>query len=168
MQPLVCTSSPIGRTRHDPRARRHRPRELDRIERSIDIDASAEKVWDLITRPGWWINEGEVDQVADVRREGDLDVVTHPKWGEFRIGTVESDRPRRLTYRWHDNASGGATTVAFRIAEREGGVTLSVVESGFLTLEKSREDVLNHVAENTDGWVKELEAARRYVTGAAV
>ena len=87
--------------------------ELDRIERSIDIDASAEKVWELIIRPGWWINEGEVDEVAEVRRDGDLDVVTHPKWGEFRIRTLERDEPRRIVYRWHDNASGGGTTVEF-------------------------------------------------------
>ena len=141
--------------------------ELDRIERSIDIDASAEKVWELITRPGWWINEGDVDEVADVRRDGDLDVVTHPKWGEFRIRTVESDEPHRIVYRWHDNASGGGTTVEFRVAERGGGVTLSVVETGFLSLDKSREDVLHHIEENSGGWETELAAAGRYVTGAA-
>ena len=141
--------------------------DLDRIERSIEIDAGPEKVWDLIARPGWWINEGEVDLVAEVRRDGDLDVVTHPKWGEFRLETVESDRPHRLVYRWHDNASDGSTTVCFGIEEREGGVTLSVVESGFLSLSKSRAEVLNQVRENTDGWEKELAAARRFVPGAS-
>ena len=141
--------------------------ELDRIERSVEIHASADKVWTLITRPGWWINEGEVDDVADIRREGDLDVVTHPKWGEFRIQTVESDEPNRIVYRWHDNASGGGTTVEFEVIERVGGVTLSVIETGFLGLDKSREDVLHHIEENSGGWETELAAAGRYVTRAA-
>ena len=43
---------------------------LDRIDRTIDIDASAERVWDLVTRPGWWINEGTVDDDPDVRVDG--------------------------------------------------------------------------------------------------
>lgn len=141
--------------------------ELDRIERSIAIDASSARVWDLITRPGWWINEGEVDGVATVSRDGDLDVVSHPKWGEFRIETVESDQPHRLVYRWHDNASGGGTTVTFTVAEREGGVTLTVVETGFLSLDKSRDDVLHHVEENSGGWEHELAAARRFVEAGA-
>ena len=108
-----------------------------------------------------------MDEVAEVRRDGDLDVVTHPKWGEFRIQTLERDEPHRIVYRWHDNASGGGTTVEFQVAEREGGVTLSVVETGFLSLDKSREDVLHHIEENSGGWETELAAAGRYVTGAA-
>ena len=34
---------------------------LDRIDRSIDIDAPAARVWSLVSRPWWWINEGTVD-----------------------------------------------------------------------------------------------------------
>lgn len=40
---------------------------LDRIDRSIDIDAPAGRVWDLVARPGWWINEGDVDPQPDLR-----------------------------------------------------------------------------------------------------
>jgi len=32
----------------------------DSIERSIDISADAERVFALVSRPGWWINEGAV------------------------------------------------------------------------------------------------------------
>ncbi|MDO9456849.1 SRPBCC family protein [Nocardioides sp.] len=137
--------------------------QLDRIERSIDIDAPADKVWELLEHPGWWINEGVVDLAAEVRTDGDRHVVVHEKWGEFRLETVLSDRPRALSYRWLDNASTGGTLVEFTIEEREGGVTLRVVESGFETLDKSREDVAHHVAENSDGWTKELAAARDHV-----
>ncbi len=138
--------------------------ELDRIERSIDIDASAEKVWSLIARPGWWINEEEVDPDPEVRREGEFDVVVHPKWGEFRLKTLERDEPRHIAYHWIDNVAPEAgTTVAFWIEDRPGGVTLRVVESGFSTLKKDRAAIDNQIKENSHGWEVELEAAKRFV-----
>jgi len=137
--------------------------ELDRIERSIDIDASVEKVWSLITRPGWWINDGDVEPDTEVRREGDYDVVVHPKHGEFRLATVERDEPRHIVYYWVDNVAPEAgTTVAFWIEDRPGGVTLRVVESGFGQLKKDRAAIDNQIKENTHGWEVELEAAKRF------
>ena len=140
--------------------------ELDRIERSIDIDASAEKVWSLVQRPGWWINEHDVDPDPEIRREGEYDVVVHPKFGEFRLQTLERDEPRYISYHWVDNVAPEAgTTVEFWIEERAGGVTLRVVESGFSGLRKDRAAIDNQIKENTHGWETELEAARRFVTG---
>ncbi|WP_067441811.1 SRPBCC domain-containing protein [Nocardioides jensenii] len=141
--------------------------ELDRIERSIDIDATAEKVWSLIERPGWWINEGEIESDREVRREGEADVVVHPKYGEFRLLTLASEPPRHLAVTWLDGDADAGTRVEFTVADRaEGGVTLTVVESGFADLGKPRSDVIKHVEENTSGWEAELDLARRHVTGA--
>lgn len=139
--------------------------ELDRIERSIDIDAPAEKVWALVERPGWWINESEVDPDPEIRYEDDVAVVVHPTYGEFRIQTVETDRPRYVKYRWIDTDSDGGTLVEFRIDDRPaGGVTLKVVESGFLSLGKDHEALVKHYQGNTEGWELELAAAERFVT----
>jgi uncharacterized protein YndB with AHSA1/START domain len=140
--------------------------ELDRIERSIDIDASAEKVWSLITRPGWWINEGDVDPDPEVSREGEYDVVVHPKHGTFKFATLELDEPRHVAYHWVDNVAPEAgTTVSFWIEDRAGGVTLRVVESGFSQLKKDRAAIDHQITENTHGWELELEAAKRFVLG---
>ena len=142
--------------------------ELDRIERSIDIDATAETVWALVQRPGWWINEEEVDPAPELRREGEYDVLVHPKFGEFRLQTLERDEPRHISYHWVDNVAPEAgTTVEFWIEERDAGVTLRVVESGFNSLKKDREAIANQVKENTHGWEVELAAAQRFVTGPA-
>ncbi|KQY64066.1 hypothetical protein ASD30_03610 [Nocardioides sp. Root140] len=142
--------------------------ELDRIERSIDIDATAEKVWTLLEQPGWWINEGEIDPEPDVRREGDADVVVHPKYGEFRLLTLASEPPRHLVVTWLDGDASAGTRVEFTVADRAGGgITLTVVESGFAGLGKARADVVKHVEENTSGWEAELDLARRHVTGAS-
>jgi uncharacterized protein YndB with AHSA1/START domain len=140
--------------------------QLDRIERSIDIDASAEKVWSLVARPGWWINDSEVDPDPEIRQEGDLHVVVHPEWGEFRLRVLESDEPRYVAYHWVDNVAPEAgTTVEFWISERDGGVTLRVLESGFEKLRKDRAAIDNQIKENTQGWEVELAAAKRFVLG---
>ncbi len=142
--------------------------ELDRIERSIDIDATAEKVWALVQRPGWWINEEDVDPDPVLREEDGSTVVVHPKFGEFRLRTVASEEPRYISFRWADDVRReAATTVEFWIEDRDGGVTLRVVESGFASLGKDQAAVDHHITENTHGWEVELEAAKRFVLGDA-
>jgi uncharacterized protein YndB with AHSA1/START domain len=139
---------------------------LDRIDRTIDIDATASRVWDLVTRPGWWINEGSVDPEPDVRTEGDATVLTHPTYGEFRLLTVESRPTSYVAYQWLDAGVATPTLVEFRIERRPaGGVTLSVTESGFSRLGKPRAEWLAHRAGNDDGWRDELTAAKTFVEG---
>jgi uncharacterized protein YndB with AHSA1/START domain len=140
---------------------------LDRIDKSIDIDASAEKVWDLVARPGWWINDGTVEADPQLRQEGDVTVVTHPEHGEFRLLTVESQRPSYVSFRWiheeTDDREERSTLVEFRIVPRGDGVTLSVTESGFSKLSKDRATWLADRAGNDEGWTTELGAAKTFV-----
>ena len=140
---------------------------LDRIDQSIDIDATAETVFALVSRPGWWINEGAVDPEPDLRVEGDVTVVPHPPYGEFRLATVTSEPPNHVAFRWHhdqpDDGIKRSTLVEFRIEPRPGGVTLHVAESGFSQLRKPREQWLADRANNDQGWATELAAARAFV-----
>jgi uncharacterized protein YndB with AHSA1/START domain len=142
---------------------------LDRIEKSIDIDASPEKVWDLVSRAGWWINDGTVDPEPELRQEGGVTVVTHPQHGEFRLLTMAADRPSYVAFRWlhaaTDDRPQRSTLVEFRIVPRSTGVTLSVVESGFATLSPDRAVWLADRSGNVDGWDTELAAARTFVEG---
>jgi uncharacterized protein YndB with AHSA1/START domain len=150
--------------------------ELDSIRRQIDIDASAEKVWSLITRPGWYVNDGTVLDDPDTRVETaddgiEVAVVTHPTLGEFRFRTIELDEPRYAAFRWlgtpfRDATEG--TLVEFRIEENPaGGVTLEVVESGFSTLSEDPAVWLKEREGNDNGWAQELEAAKTYVEARA-
>jgi uncharacterized protein YndB with AHSA1/START domain len=148
----------------------------DRIERRIDIDADAARVWELISRPGWWINDGTiidhaVDHVADdTMGGGDVSVIHHETYGDFRIGTVTLDAPRHAAFRWLSGESdtesspeGGSTLVEFWVEDRAGGVTLRVVESGFASLNVSDEARRKNIDENTDGWEQELAAAKTWI-----
>jgi uncharacterized protein YndB with AHSA1/START domain len=135
---------------------------LDRIDRSIDIDAPAERVWELVSRPGWWINQGEVDPEPDLVVTGDQAVLRHPAHGEFRLQVLASRPPSYVSYRWVDPGADAGTLVEFWIEPREGGVTLRVAESGFSRLGKAREQWLAHRAGNVEGWASELAAARTW------
>lgn len=148
--------------------------ELDAITRQIEIDATAEKVWALIVRPGWYVNEGSVDDPQDLRYETDDDgraitVLTHPTWGEFRFLTVELDQPRYAAFRWISSSeptSTVGTLVEFWIEPRDGGVTLRVKESGFSSLSDDPAVWLKERAGNDKGWLEELAVAKSYVEAA--
>ncbi|MEU3448780.1 ATPase [Streptomyces thermolilacinus] len=142
--------------------------ELDRIARQIDIDAPAERVWKLVARPGWYINDGTVEAEQDLRYEGDVAVVRHPSLGEFRFLTVELDRPRYAAFRWigtpYRENSTPSTLVEFWIDERDGGgVTLRVVESGFSSLADDPAAWLEEREGNDKGWLTELAAGKEFV-----
>ncbi|MFF9482117.1 ATPase [Streptomyces sp. NPDC014733] len=141
--------------------------ELDRIARQIDIDAPAERVWELVARPGWYINDGAVEDTSDLRHEGDVTVVCHPALGEFRFRTVQLDKPRYAAFRWigtpFRDASTASTLVEFWIDERDGGgVTLRVVESGFSGLADDPAAWLKEREGNDKGWLTELAAAKAF------
>lgn len=142
--------------------------ELDHIGRQIDIDAPAERVWDLVARPGWYINEGAIDEHPDVREDGDVTVVRHPVHGEFRFRTVTLDKPRYAAFRWirtpTRDASMPSTLVEFWIEARaQGGVTLRVLESGFAGLADDPAAWLQEREGNDKGWLAELDAAKVFV-----
>ncbi|SDK12987.1 Uncharacterized conserved protein YndB, AHSA1/START domain [Nocardioides sp. YR527] len=150
--------------------------ELDSISRQIHIDSSAEKVWSLITRPGWYVNDGTVLDGSDTRVETaddgtEVAVVTHPTMGDFRFRTVELDEPRYAAFRWlgtpiRDVTEG--TLVEFWIEESAGGgVTLKVLESGFSTLSEDPAVWLKEREGNDNGWAQELEVAKAYVEALA-
>ncbi|WP_299055626.1 ATPase [uncultured Nocardioides sp.] len=144
---------------------------LDRIERSIDVDASPDRVWALVSVPGWWITEGDLvpNEVVD---EGDgVHRVTHPTYGSFRIARVEARPPSYVAFRWLGGGAGETeegpdTLVELFVDERPGGVTLRVVESGFTRGDGDRRRWLGHREENVTGWREVLDAARRRLASA--
>jgi uncharacterized protein YndB with AHSA1/START domain len=136
----------------------------DRIEREITINAPLDRVWDLVTEPGWWIGEGE-DSGKERRREGGLDVIDG-RHGRFPV-IVEKVEPRTyVAYRWASGfpgempADGNSTLVEFWLSEREDAVLVRVVESGFATLAVDGETRDRAVEGNTKGWAQQCELLR--------
>jgi uncharacterized protein YndB with AHSA1/START domain len=146
--------------------------ETDRIERSTMIDADAQRVWQLVAEPGWWINDGTIVPHR-IERDGDVAVVHDPVHGAFAIRTVRLDPPHYAAFRWisapgvNGPTPEQSTLVEFLIEERSpSGVLLRVVESGLDALELSEQQRRILREDNTAGWETELAAARMLLTAA--
>ncbi len=135
----------------------------DAIERSIDIDAPAERVWTLVSEPGWWIGEGAVRPHEVEHRDG-VDYVIDAAHGTYPIITQKLDPPHYASFRWLERDSepdGPGTTTEFWIDQRDGGVTLRVRESDFASLGKTGQELRAAIDENTEGWAFELNLAKK-------
>jgi len=135
----------------------------DAITREIEVDAPRAVVRDLVSVPGWWINDGTITDNTIEEKDGVLHVtnVTH---GTFRLVPEDSADPERVAFRWlpreEDEARQG-TLVEFTVTGPEDGpVTVRVVESGFASLGSSPATAAAHFRENSEGWDHELSALR--------
>ena len=139
----------------------------DRIERSITIAAPAERVWSIVSEPGWWINEGTI-RPHRIDDAGDGVVVVHDEThGAFRIRTERLDPPRYAAFRWlgREDEKGVGTLTEFWVEDTDGGVTLRVVESGLENVPESEREA--YLRDNTQGWEVELAAAQSAAQTAA-
>jgi uncharacterized protein YndB with AHSA1/START domain len=144
------------------------PETPDTIERSITIAGTAEDVWALVSVPGWWINDGTLRDHR-IEQEGDLVVIHDEQHGLFRLRVGPLEPPRRAVFAWVPHSGGEApesgvgTSVEFRIEDDPDGVRLTVIETGFAALDLPEERRRRNVEDNDEGWVLELEAARREI-----
>jgi uncharacterized protein YndB with AHSA1/START domain len=126
----------------------------DRIEREIQVDAPIERVFELVSDPGWWIEDGPERTVT---RTGDVTVVELPQHGAFPVLPVSSDAPHHVAFRGgapgQDPADG--TLVEFFLSRSAGGTLLRVVESELYRMAPPW-----NVADNVAGWVTVLDLAR--------
>ena len=139
------------------------------IERQVEIAAPIERVWSLVSEPGWWINEGAIREHRIEQREGHV-VVHDETHGAFPIETIELREPVYASFRWlsaQDEEHGSEhipTVVEFFLEPSDRGVLVRVVETGFA--EGGDADDATRAAahrDNTEGWEMELAAARSHL-----
>jgi len=135
----------------------------DRIERRITIRASQDRVWQLITRPGWWLPGSKAEPA---RSPGRATVEYGADSRPYVIDIVRVEPHGYASFRWASAFGGGvpapgnATLVEFYVRPVGDEVGVTVVESGFTTLnlpDALREDQLKG---NAGGWQYELAALR--------
>ncbi|MGW5676184.1 SRPBCC family protein [Streptomyces sp. NPDC003860] len=142
----------------------------DRIEKEITIAASPERVWAVLTEPkhvGNWFGMGEPTPV-DLRPGGTM-LLDHGEYGTFPTTIVEVDPPRRFAYRWasahpgEQAVEGNSTLVEFTLVPDGEGTHLTVVETGFATLDipaKSKETASYESHEG--GWAGQVVNIKNY------
>jgi hypothetical protein len=135
----------------------------DRIEQRITIRATQEKVWQLVTRPGWWLPGSRTEPARGPGRA----VVTYP--GDVRpyvIDTVRVEPQGYASFRWagafggEEPAPGRATLVEFYLRPVGDELGVTVVESGFASLHLSEAMREDQWKGGNGGWRYELSSLR--------
>ncbi|MEU7482017.1 SRPBCC domain-containing protein [Lentzea sp. NPDC042327] len=133
---------------------------VDRIERETLIEASLDRVWQLVTEPGFWV----ASQPSGTAVEGETTLCRNEQHGDYPV-RVETVTPQSyVAYRWASAFAGAeltadnTTLVEFTLTPEGAGVRLRVVESGFAALAASEEVRVRAHEDNTGGWAEVLEA----------
>lgn len=143
----------------------------DRIERTVDIAATTERVWDILTKPehiGHWFGNG-TPATVDLRPDGVM--VLEPGHGQRYLASVVTvDPPRYFAYRWASAYpevladETNSTLVEFHLIAAGETTRLTVCESGFATLKipVGREDFASY-ENHSRGWPEVLGNIAKYV-----
>jgi uncharacterized protein YndB with AHSA1/START domain len=135
----------------------------DRIEQRITIRAAQDTVWQLVTRPGWWLPGASAEPA---REPGRVSVTYRGDPRPYVVDVVRVEPQGYVSFRWASAfggaqpAPGRATMVEFYLRPVGGETGLTVVESGFTSLDLPlalREDELTG---SQGGWRYELTGLR--------
>ncbi|GAA3663659.1 uncharacterized protein YndB with AHSA1/START domain [Lentzea atacamensis] len=136
---------------------------VDRIERETLIEAAPERVWQLVTEPGWWVASAPSGTAV----EGETTLCKNETYGDFPV-RVETVTPQSyVSYRWasafsgEELRAGNTTLVEFTLTPEGSGTRLRVVESGFASLAGSEELRAKAHEDNTGGWPEVLDAFKK-------
>jgi uncharacterized protein YndB with AHSA1/START domain len=145
----------------------------DRIERKILLKASLARVWRALSDAkefGDWFGV-DFKGKAFVAGKPLKGQITYPGYEHIVMEVfVERVVPQRLlSWRWHpaaidpaiDYSQEPTTLVVFELEEGEGGIWLSVVESGFDKIPAARRATVFRM--NTSGWDEQMRNIEKHV-----
>lgn len=146
--------------------------DLTRIDRSIEIAAPPERVWQALTTAeeiSVWFQmniEGAIRPGANIW----MTVTAGPPeyvGARFPVYIIEMTPPSRLVWEWHpgdpsiDVTREPRTTVTFTLEPSARGTKLTVSETGFEKIPLERR--AKALADNTQGWADVVIGIQRYV-----
>jgi uncharacterized protein YndB with AHSA1/START domain len=132
----------------------------DRIEQTISIQAPLDRVWELVSEPGWWVPSAVVAPVDHT--PGHQVIRESEKWGRFPVEVVRVEPQTYAAFRWASQAPGAdlqpgnTTLVEFHVEPAGDAVQVTVTESGFAALDVPDADREQAHQDNTGGWEQEL------------
>ena len=145
----------------------------DRIERKILLRAPRSRVWRALSNAeefGAWFGV-DFKGSAFVAGKAVKGRITYPGYEHLVMEVfVERIVPERLlSWRWHpaaidtavDYSQEPTTLVVFELEDAQGGVMLSVVESGFDNIPEARRATAFRM--NSSGWEEQMKNIEKHV-----
>ena len=135
----------------------------DRIEERIIVRATQDWVWQLVTRPGWWLPGSGAEPA---RGPGRVAVTYHGDERPYIIDIVRVEPQGYASFRWASAfggavpAPGNATLVEFYVRPVGDELGVTVVESGFASLDLPGALRESEWTGNKGGWQYELAGLR--------
>ena len=145
----------------------------DRIERKVLIQGTRARVWRALSNAAEFGNWFGVDFTGKTFVAGKpvQGKITYPGYEHLTMEVqIERIVPERLlSWRWHpaaidpavDYSQEPTTLVVFELEEVEGGIMLSVVESGLDKILLERRATVMRL--NSSGWDQQMENIKRHV-----
>ena len=140
----------------------------DRIERDTLIAASQDRVWSLVTEPGFWVAPTGVTAAV-----GQTTVAHDEKYGDFPVRVETIDPKSYVAYRWasayrgEELREGITTLIEFTLTPEAEGTRLRVVETGFAALDGDDDTRRGALKDNTEGWTEVMDAFKKRAEEAA-
>jgi uncharacterized protein YndB with AHSA1/START domain len=140
----------------------------DRIERTLQLTHSPERVWQALTTAEglgtWFGNSAEIDLRVGGRAKLSWNT------GDTATFTIERlEPPRVFGYTWGiyglPEGDPRRTYVEFTLEPTGAGTTLTMVETGFAQV--ADEEYTKAFSSNTQGWMSELDELVAYLDGRA-
>ena len=150
--------------------------EQDRVERTVHIAATTERVWEILTTPehiGRWFGFGPPATV-DLRPGGVMVIEPGPPGMKYFARVVKVDRPNYFSYRWASAYpdvpadESNSTLVEFQLAAEGSATRLTVSESGFASLDiPADREPFASLESHTRGWTEIMGNLVTYVENGA-
>ena len=148
------------------------PSSTDRIEKTVQLDATLARVWRAltdVTQFNQWFGVALTAPFAPgAAVSGNL---TSPKYAHLTLTIwIETMEPERVfSFRWHpyaieegiDYNAEPTTLVTFTLEEANGGTHLSIVESGFDAIPESRR--ARAFSANSGGWNAQAKDIQQFL-----
>jgi hypothetical protein len=135
----------------------------DRIEQRIAIRSTQDKVWQIVARPGWWLPGSNAEPA---RGPGRSSVSCGGDARPYVIDVVRVEPQGYVSFRWAsafggaEPAPGNSTMVEFYVRPVGDEIGVTVVESGFTSLDLPEALREGEWKGNLGGWQYELTGLR--------
>lgn len=142
--------------------------DFDRVEVDCGIATSVEDVWAVVSEPGWWVNDGPVDDHEVTLDDEGIYHVTDPEAGEWLVEKADEDPMDVVAFRWYPIASDElpdeyATRVEISLSEEGDSVNVHIEESGLSSVSDDEDEARQMWDDEAGMWAEALDAVKAHL-----